>query len=511
MVKSNSNWIDLSSFNSENPLIILDLANNHNGSLIHGKKIIDEILSVTKNFNFSIAIKFQYRNLPSFIHPKFQDRRDLKYVERFLSSQLSWDNFIELRNYIEEAGFYSACTPFDEFSVGKVLEHKFDLLKIASASITDWPLLEAATTWSGPIIGSTAGVGYSEIDRVVSFLRNRTLKFALMHCVAEYPTPNDKLKLRRISELKMRYPGIPIGYSTHESPENMMAAPMALAAGAVILERHIGSASGGNQLNSYSSDKNNLNDWLKVIRDSIGMLKVTKEENTNEKSAITGLRRYAYSNKTIKSGEPINSEDIILAIPAEYPTQLQANDLGKYVSLVAKNDIEKFGPLTTDNLSITDTSEKLNEIRKDILTFIESTTIQIPKTNTLEISHHYGLADFYKFGLAMITLVNLSYCKKYLILLKGQKNPSHFHKQKDESFFVLHGKVHVKLDNQEVLLNEGEILHIQRGKTHEFWSETGCIIEELSTQHVSNDSFYIDNEINTSKLRKSFINYWTEI
>ena len=43
-----------------------------------------------------------------------------------------------------------------------------------------------------------------------------------------------------------------------------------------------------------------------------------------------------------------------------------------------------------------------------------------------------GLADFYKFGLAMITLVNLSYCKKYLILLKGQKNPSHFHKQKDE-------------------------------------------------------------------------------
>ena len=508
-MKNTSRRIEFSNYTPQNPLLILDLANNHNGSVAHGKKIIDEMLSVTKDFDFSIAIKFQYRDLPNFIHPNFQDRRDLKYVDRFLSSQISWEDFIELRDYIENAGFLSACTPFDEFSVGKVIEHKFDLLKIASASITDWSLLEAITSWPGPIIGSTAGVNFSEIDKVVSFLRNRNHTFALMHCVAEYPTPIDKLKLQRISDLKERYHGIPIGYSTHESPDNMLAAPLALAAGAVILERHVGSASGGNQLNPYSSDKNNLKDWLSAIQNAIKMLKVTNEVNENEKSAITGLRRYAYANKKIHSGETVHMSDVVFAIPAESPNQLQANELGKYVALVAQNDIEKFGSLTQDNLSIVDTSEKINEIRKSILSFIESTSIQIPRTNTLEISHHYGLNSFYQFGLAMITLVNLSYCKKYLILLKGQKNPEHFHKLKDESFFVLYGKVNVKLDDQEVVLQEGEILHIQRGKRHEFWSEEGCIIEELSTEHQSNDSYYVDNEINSSKTRKSFINYWT--
>ena len=55
-----------------NPLIVLDLANNHNGSVSHGKKIIDDIAAVSKNFDFKIAIKFQYRHLDSFIHPAFK-------------------------------------------------------------------------------------------------------------------------------------------------------------------------------------------------------------------------------------------------------------------------------------------------------------------------------------------------------------------------------------------------------------------------------------------------------
>ena len=44
--------------NLSDPLIILDLANNHNGSLSHGKKIIENIAKVTSHFDFQVVIKF---------------------------------------------------------------------------------------------------------------------------------------------------------------------------------------------------------------------------------------------------------------------------------------------------------------------------------------------------------------------------------------------------------------------------------------------------------------------
>ena len=72
----------------ESPLLILDMANNHDGSLDHGLRIIDSVHESVGNIGLSVAIKFQYRNLPEFIHPDFRNRTDLKYVNRFLSTRL---------------------------------------------------------------------------------------------------------------------------------------------------------------------------------------------------------------------------------------------------------------------------------------------------------------------------------------------------------------------------------------------------------------------------------------
>ena len=500
----------LSGLEPNNPLLILDLANNHNGSLSHGKRIIDEITESIEGLNFKVAIKFQYRDLPNFIHPDYRERRDLKYVDRFLSTQLSWDDFHKLRVHIRDAGHLAACTPFDEYSVEKVIEHEFDILKIASASCTDWPLLESISAWEGPIVASTAGVAMVDVDRVVSFFKNRGKDFAIMHCVAAYPTPDDQLLLSRIRSLKMRYSNVPVGYSTHESPSNMSAGPLALALGAVILERHVGSAADGNILNGYSSDVSNLRDWLKSLSESIAMFGDTGMElqNESENIALRGLRRYTFARRPLKGGEKIKQKDVFFAIPGE-SGQLQANDLGKYVELTVTHDIVAGESLSDKNVTHVDLSGDLAMIRGEILQFIQGTNIQIPLNQTLEISHHYGIDKFFQSGLAMITLVNLDYCKKYLILLKNQRNPAHYHKIKDETFFVLYGKVHVALDDDlPVIVSQGESIHIPTGCVHEFWSESGAIIEELSTKHTSGDSFYIDEKINNAENRKSFINYW---
>ena len=83
-------------------------------------------------------MKFQYRDLDSFIHPNFKNS-DLKFVQRFETTKLSDDEFLELKNYCTNKGFISMCTPFDETSVKKVIDHEYDILKIANASFDDWP------------------------------------------------------------------------------------------------------------------------------------------------------------------------------------------------------------------------------------------------------------------------------------------------------------------------------------------------------------------------------------
>ena len=59
------------------PLFILEIANNHMGDVEHGLKIIREMAEITKKFDFLFAIKFQYRDIDTFIHPDYKSRMDL--------------------------------------------------------------------------------------------------------------------------------------------------------------------------------------------------------------------------------------------------------------------------------------------------------------------------------------------------------------------------------------------------------------------------------------------------
>jgi mannose-6-phosphate isomerase-like protein (cupin superfamily) len=131
--------------------------------------------------------------------------------------------------------------------------------------------------------------------------------------------------------------------------------------------------------------------------------------------------------------------------------------------------------------------------------------IILPKNPRLEISFHYGIDEFYKFGLTMINVINDKYCKKLLILLPGQKHPAQYHKIKKESFFILYGTVNVKINNKNLSLKSGSLLTINPTEVHEFYSSKGAVIEELSTTSVKSDSYYIDNKINKNKSRKTFI------
>lgn len=139
-------------------LFVLDLANNHHGSIEHGTNIIDRCADVVAKHGVRAAIKFQFRDLDTFIHVDHLAGSDNKHVPRFLSTRLSWEQFEILRQAVKRRGLISMCTPFDEASTERVADMGFDVIKIASCSARDWPLVERVAATGLPIIASTGGL-----------------------------------------------------------------------------------------------------------------------------------------------------------------------------------------------------------------------------------------------------------------------------------------------------------------------------------------------------------------
>jgi len=107
-------------------------------------------------------------------------------------------------------------------------------------------------------------------------------------------------------------------------------------------------------------------------------------------------------------------------------------------------------------------------------------------------------------------VVNRDYCKKLLVTLPGQLHPEQYHEQKEETFHVLYGEVELILDGVSNILHPGDVLTVEPGVRHAFTSQTGSVIEEISTTHFKQDSFYTDPAIMQNKQRKTLLTYWME-
>ena len=102
------------------------------------------------------------------------------------------------------------------------------------------------------------------------------------------------------------------------------------------------------------------------------------------------------------------------------------------------------------------------------------------------------------------------YCKKLIGVLPGQKHPEQFHKQKEEIFHVLYGDLQLTLDDTFKEVSPGEVVTIKAGVRHSFTTIGGCVIEEISTTHIKEDSYYLDDVIMQNKNRKTILKYWFE-
>ena len=491
-------------------LFTFDLANNHQGDFEHGLNIINAMGEITRNKGVRGALKFQFRQLETFIHPSYKEKKDVKHIPRFMETALSKDQYKKFTQTVIDNGMHTMCTPFDEESVDIILDLGIEIIKVASCSAVDRPLLERIAKANRPVIASTAGLSMSQIDRLVSFLETRNMQFALMHCVAIYPTPTNKLNLNQINVLKERFPHIPIGFSTHEEPNDFIPVRIAYAKGARIFERHVGMETKKHKLNKYSSSPKQIAKWIQACTETAASCggENRSPATPDEITSLRSLMRGVFAKKEIKKGQKITREKVYFAMPL-HEGQLVSGDWFNGI----KAD-KNYAPNKPISENVANSNKPPEEIVYRLLLqvkgMLSQARIHIGKSSSIELSHHYGLDRIREFGAIIIDVINRQYCKKLIIQLPRQKHPYHYHKVKEETFQLLYGDLEVELEGKLIKVSPGDTVLVKAGTWHKFHTLDGAIFEEVSTTHYNNDSHYEDKRISRlpREARKTIIPNW---
>lgn len=302
-------------------LFVMEMANNHLGSVDRGLKIITDYGRIVRFNNVRAAIKMQFRDVQTFIHKDFQDRTDIRYIKKTLDTRLSEDDFACLVNAIRKNGCISMATPFDERSVDVCVNLGVQILKIASSDLNDWLLIEKIGMTRKPVIVSTGGSSSKDLDDLVTFFENRNIPLAINHCVSIYPTEDYELELNQIDYLKNRYPNHTIGLSTHEYRDWTISMTIAYAKGARTFERHVDIEDDGVPVSPYCSLPGQIDTWFKAykkVKEMCGMPGTQKRiPPEKEIQYLNALVRGVYARRDLPEGHALYDQDVYLAIPLQ--------------------------------------------------------------------------------------------------------------------------------------------------------------------------------------------------
>jgi N-acetylneuraminate synthase len=180
--------------------------------------------------------------------------------------------------------------------------------------------------------------------------------------------------------------------------------------------------------------------------------------------------------------------------------------------IVAESDVKTDAPVLLSHVKIAHDPDYqiLKEVTHEIKAQLNEARIALNSEFEVEYSHHYGISQFREYGAVIINCINREYCKKILVQLPGQKHPMHCHPLKEETFQVLHGDLMINVDGHTRSLVPGDVCLVMPGVWHSFWTNGGCVVEEVSTTHFNSDSVYKDAKINKLQRheRKTVVDHW---
>lgn len=322
------------------PYIIAEIGVNHEGSMELAKRLIDEALeggAHAAKFQSYKASKIASKNSPAYWdQTKEPTDSQFKLFQKY--DGFGEKEYLELANYCQKIGIDFMSTPFDLDAVD-FLAPLMPAFKVASADITNVPLIRKCASQGKPLIMSTGAATLPEIEFALNTAIEAGAKeISILHCVLNYPTPEKNAQLGMISTLKRIFPNVVIGYSDHVVPdETISALEVAMLHGACILEKHFthDKSLPGND-HYHAMNKDDLKAFCKKQSTYKRLIAGETKDISKEAAARLHARRSIVANGNIAKGTIITEDMLIAKRPAHGISPVHWDEI---IGKVATTDI----------------------------------------------------------------------------------------------------------------------------------------------------------------------------
>lgn len=333
------------------PYIISEIGVNHGGNMDLAKKMIkDSALSGAHAAKFQTykAETLAAKNSPSYWDLASESTTS-QYALFKKYDAFGPDEYRELSEYCMELKIDFISTPFDLDSVD-VLDSLMKYFKVASADITNTPLLRKIASKKKPVVMSTGAATMREIHWAVEELAtNGASHICLLHCVLNYPTPAENAKLNEIRTLQQAFPNLEVGYSDHVVADDTLSAlEAATLLGATVLEKHFtyDKSLKGND-HYHAMDEHDLKKFVKKIKLYQKYYSPGKDKIEGEDLAVANARRSIYAARNLKKGRIITEDDLICKRPGFHLSPIHWDSV---IGSTLLDDLNADEPVTTEIL-----------------------------------------------------------------------------------------------------------------------------------------------------------------
>jgi sialic acid synthase len=329
---------------------VAEIGANHCGSVETGKKLIDMCKLAGVN-----AVKFQKRSNKNLFTKKIynsiydnSNSYGRTYGIHREKLELSIKQFKQLKKYATKKGLLFMCTPFDLESVTELESINLEAYKIASADITNLPLIRKIAKTRKPTFMSTGCATMPQVIRAHKEFTKINKNLCLMQCTSIYPPKYDQFHLNVIDTYMNKFKSTIIGLSSHESGIAMDL--VAFVKGARVIEKHVtlNRAMKGTD-HAFSLEFVGLKktiEYLSNAKKAFGSS--SKHQMKEEKEKLKKQVKSIVVSKNILPGKKINIQDVSFKVNGG--DGLDPSYLNKIIGKKIKNKLLKDDPILISNL-----------------------------------------------------------------------------------------------------------------------------------------------------------------
>lgn len=305
--------MELDILNLDRVFIIAELSANHNGSL---ETALETVRAAKRTGADAIKLQTYTADTisldsrkPDFMidHGTIWDGQNLH--DLYQKAHTPWEWHKQLFEEAEKEGIYCFSSPFDFTAVDLLEKLGCPAYKVASAEITDIPLIEYIASKGKPVIMSTGMANDEDIELALQTARNAgNNQLALLKCTTSYPAPIEEANLVMVKDLAERY-GVVSGLSDHTM--GWVAPVVATCMGGRIIEKHfILNHSIGGPDASFSLDEKEFTELVTAVRDAEKATGKVDYSLTEKMKKSRDFSRSLYIVEDMKKGDTLTPENM---------------------------------------------------------------------------------------------------------------------------------------------------------------------------------------------------------